>query len=89
MPRHQVFLAVIGGVCLGLVLGAVVGAALGRQFAPVASWQERELYGFLAFATRIRSMGIGAGIGAMTGAVMGSLLAIWPRRTRQAPSKKI
>lgn len=80
MARRQVVLAMIGGGLLGLLLGSVAGAILGRLFVRVEAWETDELYGFFAFAHRLRGMGIGAVMGGLTGALGGTWLGAPPSR---------
>lgn len=70
--NRQSLLAIVGGGCLGLLLGVVLGAIVGHALISVEAWEERELYGFIGLARRLRGMGIGAFLGGLAGLVAGS-----------------
>jgi hypothetical protein len=71
MKRQRV-LAVVGGGCLGLVLGVVLGAVAGHYLISVEAWEDRELYGFIGLARRLRGIGIGVLLGGLAGLLTGS-----------------
>ena len=70
--NRQSLLAIFGGACLGLLLGVVLGAIAGHSLISVEAWEDRELYGFIGLARRLRGMGIGALLGGLAGLVAGS-----------------
>lgn len=80
--KRQVALAMIGGGCLGLVLGVVLGSITGRYLISVEGWEERELYGFIRLARRIRGMGIGGFLGGFAGLLAGAWFGARSARDR-------
>lgn len=80
--KRQAVLAMVGGGCLGLVVGVVLGAIVGHSLISVEGWEDRELYGFLGLARRMRGLVLGAGLGGLAGLTLGSWFGGRPSRDR-------